>query len=251
MNRSDRRVFQAQEFASLAGVTVRTLHHYDRLGLLKPNGYSQAGYRLYGERDIVRLQQIVTLKFIGFPLKEIKYILDRNNLDLAATLRLQREILAEKRRHLDTAIAAIEQAEGVVENGELDWEVFRRIIEVMKMEKDTEWMKKYYTEEQLAELSKRWSPELQERVSRDWATLIKDVEAALSAGADPASAEARALAKRWTALVEEFTGGDPALAESLKNLYTDEANWSPSFKKSFSTEVEAFVYQANASHKQE
>jgi len=107
MNRSDRRLLQAHEFARLAGVTVRTLHHYDRLVLLKPSGYSHAGFRLYGERDIVRLQQIVTLKFIGFPLKEIKNILNRNSLDLAATLRLQREILANKRRHLDTAIAAI------------------------------------------------------------------------------------------------------------------------------------------------
>lgn len=199
--------------------------------MLKPS-YSQAGYRLYGKRDIARLQQIVTLKFIGFPLKEIKNILDRNSLDLAATLRLQRGTLAEKRRHLDAALAAIEAAESIVnENGELDWDVFRRIIEVMKMGKNTEWMKKYYTEEQLAELGNRWSPELQERVSRDWATLIKDVESAINSGVDPASAEAQGLAERWSALVSEFTGGDPAIAESLSKLYADEANWDASFKK--------------------
>jgi len=55
---------------------VRTLHHYDRLGLLKPSGHTEAGYRLYGERDFARLQQIVVLKFIGFPLKQIKNVLD-------------------------------------------------------------------------------------------------------------------------------------------------------------------------------
>jgi len=57
--------YQAIEFAQLAGVTVRTLHHYDRIGLLKPSAYTNAGYRLYGKGDLVRLQQIVTLKFIG------------------------------------------------------------------------------------------------------------------------------------------------------------------------------------------
>lgn len=247
MNRSDRRLLQAHEFARLAGVTVRTLHHYDRLGLLKPSGYSQAGFRLYGERDIMRLQQIVMLKFIGFPLKEIKNILDRNSLDLAATLRLQREILADKRRHLDTAIAAIEQAECVIEKGELDWDVFRRIIEVIKMQNNTEWMKKYYTEEQLAELGKRWSPELQERVSQEWTTLIKEVDAASAAGVDPASAEANGLAERWSTLINEFTGGDPALAESLKNLYADEVNWDASFKKPFSDAAQSFISKAMAS----
>ena len=72
MKGSNESLFQAREFAELTGVTVRTLHHYDRLGLLKPSGRTAAGYRLYGERDFARLQQIITLKFIGFPLNQIK-----------------------------------------------------------------------------------------------------------------------------------------------------------------------------------
>src|SRR5437660_8343322 len=79
-------VYRVSEFAEKAGVTVRTLHYYDRLGLLKPSGRTDAGYRLYGERDLVRLQQIVTLKFIGMPLREIKDLLNQGDLDLAATL---------------------------------------------------------------------------------------------------------------------------------------------------------------------
>lgn len=117
------------------------------------------------------------------------------------------------------------------------------------MEKNTEWMKKYYTEKQLAELAKRWSPELQERVSREWATLIKDVESAINSGVDPASAEAQGLAERWSALVSEFTGGDPAITESLKNLYADEANWDASFKKPFSDAAQSFVSKAMASRR--
>src|SRR5689334_2954895 len=113
------RWYQASEFAELTGVTVRALHHYDRLGLLRPTRRTQAGYRLYGERDVARLEQIVALKFIGFSLKEIKTILDRNGLELSAMLRMQREIISRKRRHLDSAVAAIERAERVVrERGE-------------------------------------------------------------------------------------------------------------------------------------
>ncbi len=63
---------QIQEFAQRTGVTVRTLHHYDRLGLLRPGARTESGYRLYGERELIRLQQIATLKFIGCSLNEIK-----------------------------------------------------------------------------------------------------------------------------------------------------------------------------------
>ena len=62
---------RASEFADLAGVTVRTLHHYDRLGLLKPHR-NGSGYRLYRESDLERLEQIVALKFLGLPLKDIR-----------------------------------------------------------------------------------------------------------------------------------------------------------------------------------
>jgi DNA-binding transcriptional MerR regulator len=74
-------MYRVSDFAEKAGITVRTLHHYDRLGLLKPSGRTEAGYRLYGERDFVRLQQIVTLKFIGLPLRQIKDLLDGERLE--------------------------------------------------------------------------------------------------------------------------------------------------------------------------
>src|SRR3982751_2412161 len=109
-----KQIYQASDFAERAGVTVRALHHYDRLGLLKPSGRTASGYRLYGERDFVRLPQIVTLKFIGLPLKQIKNVLDRDSFDLSRALRLQRKILGEKRRQMEMAICAIEKAESVI-----------------------------------------------------------------------------------------------------------------------------------------
>jgi DNA-binding transcriptional MerR regulator len=84
------RTYQPHEFAKRAGVTIRALHHYDRLGLLKPSGRTAAGYRLYTDRDLVRLEQIVALKFIGFPLSQIREVLNRKDVDVTAMLRQQR-----------------------------------------------------------------------------------------------------------------------------------------------------------------
>jgi len=103
-------MYRVNEFASLAGVTVRALHHYDRLGLLKPGRRTASGYRLYGERDLVRLEQIVVLKFIGLPLKQIRALL-KGESAIRETLRRQQRVLAEKRKLLDAAIAAIAKAE--------------------------------------------------------------------------------------------------------------------------------------------
>lgn len=238
-------LYQASEFARLTGVTVRTLHHYDRLGLLKPSGRTAAGYRLYGELDFARLQQIATLKFIGLPLKQIKSLLDRNVLDINGTLRLQRELLAEKRRRIESAIEAIETAEQQIASGrEPDWESLAKIIEVIEMQNNWDWVKKYYTEEQLAELAARGTPEVLERGQREWAALIKEVEQAIHEGVDPSSERAQALAARWQRLIEDFTGGNPEILANLKRLYADQANWPAGAQKPYTDEVSNFICQA-------
>ena len=237
-------LYQASEFARMTGVTVRTLHHYDRLGLLKPTGRTAAGYRLYAEHDIARLQQIVTLKFIGLPLKQIKSLLDRNALDLQTTLRLQREILVERQRHIGSAIEAIERAERDITSGRGLPEALRKIIEVIEMQNNWDWVKKYYTPEQLAELAERGTPEVLERGEREWAALIREVNQAISEGVDPSSERAQALAARWEGLIEDFTGGNPEILTSLKRLYSDQANWPEGAQKPYTDEFGQFISRA-------
>src|SRR5438876_9492054 len=173
MNKRNEKLFKAREFAQLTGVTVRALHHYDGLGRLKPSRYSQAGYRLYRESDVARLEQIVALKFIGFSLKEIKNILSRNSIDLATALRQQREALTEKTNRLELAIQAIERAEYVIGTShEPGWEMFVKIIEVINMQQDMSWTKKYYSEDAQREIEKRAPTiprEVIEQGQRDWA----------------------------------------------------------------------------------
>jgi MerR family transcriptional regulator, thiopeptide resistance regulator len=215
-----------QEFAEQAGVTVRTLHHYDRLGLLSPrrNG---SGYRIYRDRDLERLEQIVALKFLGLPLKQIRRLLVRETGDLPRALRMQRLVLEQKRRLLDRAIRALRDAERQPEPAQL-----KKIIEVIGMQDNTDWKEKYYGPEARAKIEARrheWNPEMQARVSKEWADLMADVEAAL--GEDPAGERAQALAARWKKLVEGFTGGDPEIASGLRKLYADQANWPGEFKQ--------------------
>jgi DNA-binding transcriptional MerR regulator len=224
---------QASEFADLAGVTVRTLHHYDRLGLLKPkrNG---SGYRLYRESDLERLEQIVALKFLGLPLKDIRELLDSARPELPDALRMQRTALEEKRRLLDRAIAAIREAESVVAKGQpADTAVLKKIIEVIEMQQNNDWTK-YANEAAREKIDARqgeWSPELQERVSKQWIELIADVQAAMDAGESPTGEKALALAKRWKGLVEQFTKGDPDLTQAASNAWKDRQNWSEEAKQ--------------------
>ena len=239
------RTYLPHEFAKRAGVTIRALHHYDRLGLLKPSGRTAAGYRVYSDRDFARLEQIVALKFIGFPLSQIRDLLHRRDTDLSAALRQQREILAEKRDHLDRAVQAIERAEKIVASGgKPDWEPFRKVIEVIQMQTKKDWMKKYYSEDQLANLRQRWTPEVQAQSQSGWDALARDTEEAIANGADPASEVGLQLAARRKELLAMFTGGDPGMEQNLQKLYADKASWPASFKKPYSDAVDNFLRQA-------
>lgn len=241
--------YQAREFANRAGITVRTLHHYDRLGLLKP-ARTHSGYRVYREHDFVRLGQIVTLKFIGFPLKQIRGLLDRHALDLPSALRLQRKILQDKRAQLDKAIQALSYAEHAVARGS-GAEALRKVTEAIEMTNSQEWTNKYYNEEAKRALAQRRqeNPGIAEQGTRDWAALIADVEQAVKEKVDPASARAQKLAERWSGLIHSFTQGNKAVEEGLKKLYSDQKNWPATFRKPYSDEAQAFICAAQAARK--
>ena len=249
MKQDGSRPYRVHEFAELAGVTVRMLHHYDRLGLLQPRR-SDAGYRLYRERDLERLEQIVALKFLGIPLKQVRKLLDRDPLDLVRALAVQRRILEQKRLLLDGAIDAIRQAQERPGPAQL-----KKIIEVLEMQKESDWAMKYHTDAAKAKILARqpaWTPEMQAECSRQWTALIAEARAAL--GEDPGGAQVQALAERWMKLVEGFTGGDPEITEGVKRVWADRENWPAQARQQaagfFDPEVFAFMNKAIAIRKQ-
>jgi DNA-binding transcriptional MerR regulator len=223
------RGYRVREFADLAGVTVRALHHYDQLAVLRPKR-NDAGYRVYSLRDLERLEQIVALKFLGLPLKEIKSLLDREGRRLPEVLRSQRLALEEKQRSLEQAINAIRDAEQEIDNGKpAGTEVLAKIIEVIEMQENREFINKYYSPEAQAKIAgkgKDWNQEMQTEVSAKWSQLFRDIEASLDE--DPQSEKSQALLARWRELVGSFTGGDPEITRGLGKLWADRANWPPS-----------------------
>jgi len=132
-------------------------------------------------------------------------------------------------------------------NAEPDWEAFKRIIEVINMQNNMEWTKKYYSEEakqKIAERAATISPEAIEQGQRDWGTLIREVENAVNEGVDPKSERAAALADRWSDLIRSFTGGDSEIQAGLNNMYANQTNWPTNFPKPFSDAAGNFIQEA-------
>ena len=105
------------EVARMAGVTVRTLHHYDQVGLLRPTGRTDSGYRIYHEDDLERLQEVLVYRELDLPLDEIRMALSQPERDREAVLRNQHRQLVIQRRRLDKVIAAVEAAIRAEETG--------------------------------------------------------------------------------------------------------------------------------------
>lgn len=101
--------YTVSRLARMAGVSVRTLHHYDRVGLLKPTGRSEAGYRLYGEKDLLRLQQVLFYRELDVPLRRIREILDAPTFDAAAALAEHRALLETRGRRIARLIETIDR----------------------------------------------------------------------------------------------------------------------------------------------
>lgn len=236
-------------FADDAGVTVRTLHLYDRIGLLKPAALSESGYRLYGEAELERLEHILALRFIGFNLEQIKELLKGSNWPLVVALRMQRDVIAAQKRRLDSALAAIDEAERAL-SGDAPtdrWETLRTVIEVFRMQNDWSWTQNYYSEEarrKLEEYHKDTPREVIEQGQRDWTALLAEVEAAASGGVDPSSAQAQALVQRWHDLLAQFTRGNPEIQRGLNHVWSDPTPWPAGFKRPWSDAAEAFIKNA-------
>lgn len=243
-------LLRAKDFAKRAGVTVRTLHVYDQLGLLEPRERTEAGYRLYGDAELVRLEQILALRFLGLGLDRIKSLLDGPPQTLAQALYVQRAIVVEEQRRLTLVLQAIDEARNVLDHGAPSerWRAVQHVIEAFKMKNDFGWTANYYSPEGLAKLEKMRTQtprEVVEQGEREWAELLAEVEAACKT-VDPSSETAQALARRWCDLVGQFTKGDPDVADGLKKLWSDQTHWPSDFKKPYSDEAEAFIRAAQA-----
>jgi DNA-binding transcriptional MerR regulator len=213
-------VWKVGELAKRTGLSVRALHHYDALGVLVPSARSAAGYRLYTEGDVVRLQQVVSLRGLGFALEEIRVLLQKSELSVHEVVglhlaRLREEVEAKQRLYvrLESLAASLCSAESI------SVEAFLTTIEEITM------FEKYYTPEQLEQLRQRREALGEEHireVEAEWPRLMAAVRSEMEKGTDPADPEVQRLMVRWRELVAEFTGGDAGIAKSLGSLLSNE-----------------------------
>jgi len=225
--------FRIQEFAELAGVTVRALHHYDRLKLLSPAHRSEQGYRIYCHEDLGRLERILALRYLGLSLREIAALLNtpagRGTERLAITLARQRAALRERRDGLDRVLRAIEHAQlRAKDPAEPEWLLYQTILKEIQMQEATDWTEKYYSPKALETLrlhQAAMTPEQKADAGARWKALLADVQSALDREVPPDSAEGRALVARWIRLGDEFTLGDPEILAGYRRLHEDESHW--------------------------
>jgi DNA-binding transcriptional MerR regulator len=225
--------FRIQEFAKLAGVTVRALHHYDRLKLLSPAHRSERGYRLYCHEDLGRVERILVLRYLGLPLREIAALLNtpvgHGAERLTVTLARQRAALRERRNGLDSVLRTIEHAQQRAQDpAEPEWILYQTILKEIQMQEATDWRAKYYSPEAFEALRLQrasMTPEQKADAGARWKALLADVQSALDREVPPDSAEGRALVARWMRLGDEFTLGNPEIIDGHRRMYDDESHW--------------------------
>ena len=212
--------FRVGDLAERVGLSVRTLHHWDEVGLFRPSERTAAGHRLYSEADLSRLQRILSLRQLGLSLAEIGSWLRRSDRSLADDLelhlsRLDREIreLDALRRRLARVVGHL-RATGAVSVDDL----FACMESTMNVER-------HFTREQMEAIERRGQELGADAITRtqdEWTELIAEVQAAMACGADSAGAEVQGFAARWRELVERFTGDDAGIAEGVRQVWRQE-----------------------------
>ncbi|HEY7873845.1 MAG TPA: MerR family transcriptional regulator [Actinomycetota bacterium] len=213
------RSFRIGQLADAAGITVRALRHYDEVGLLVPSERTDAGHRLYSDSDVARLYLIVTFRALGMSLETIAAQLD-GRVDTRAAIErhlaaVEKQILVQDR--LRRRLRKLLEATAANESPSTD--ELLETLEVISMHE------KYYTEEQLDDLARRreaLGDDAIKQAEQEWTDLIAAVEAERARGTDPTDERVQALARRWQGLIEQFTGGDPSIFQSLTAMYESE-----------------------------
>ena len=170
------------KFSKLTKVTIRTLQYYDEQGVLHPHHKNDAGYRFYSKNEMLILQKINILKYIGFNLNQIKTILKSNKFDWLSSLNLQTKVLQNSIEKMQDSIMLINHSitKHLVHNSEPDWEVMAKILEVLQMKQDSayqDWVKRNFTDSDLAFFGEMTASQNNEENAKLWLKIFTDAKA--------------------------------------------------------------------------
>lgn len=228
--------YRVKDVAALAGVTVRTLHHYDAIGLLVPSARSGTGYRLYSDADLLRLQQILIGRTLGMPLESIRRMLDDPEHDRRAALLTQREQLARRVERAEAMLRAVDEALAALDSkgdDQMNHEKLFDGFDPSAYEEEVE--QRWGNTEAYAESRRR----TKRYTDADWREIKAESEEIMSAlaermkaGLDPSSPESVALAERHRQHTERwFYPCSPAMHRGLADMYEADERFQQAFER--------------------
>jgi DNA-binding transcriptional MerR regulator len=228
------------ELAKRCGLTVRTLHHYDTIGLLTPSARSDSGYRLYNRNDIARLHQIQALRRFGLALADIGTVLANPGSHLAAIVEQQIQMLGQQIAQSTMLRERLSQLQGQLQRGEepelADW---LTTLEMMTM------YDKYFTKEEQKNFPLLSTAE--NTSTAEWAELVQVVQEAMEMNVPPQSPGAQKLARRWITMLMRDSKGDPRLLAKLNKMHFNEP--TVQVQTGITLDMITFVQQAYAETK--
>jgi DNA-binding transcriptional MerR regulator len=233
----ERASYTVGELAALAGVSVRTLHLYDQKGLVSPSGRTPAGYRLYGEADLLRLQQVLFYRELDFSLEDIKKALDTPVYDYVAALKRHRRLLEFKAERLSTLMGTIDRTirslngeDDMLTNKELYEGFDDQTIERYEQEAKTNWggTDAY---EQSRRRVRAMSKEQWQAVKTRGEEITLAFVALYKAGKSPDGPEAMEVCASWAGHLKAFYDPTPEMIEGLGAMYADHPDFRATYEK--------------------
>lgn len=224
-------VYTVQKLATIAGISVRTLHYYDEIGLLKPSSIGDNGYRYYAEKELVRLQQILFFRELAFPLEDIIKIMQSPTYDMEEALRQQRKLLEAKRKRITQLLQTIDKTLKGGEHMNND-DLFAGFTED-QLEELKEEAKKRWGEsdayKQSAERTKHWTKEDYNRIAKEGKLLTQQLAKAMDLPIE--NSEVQKLIAQHHKSIEVFYDCSYEMYRGLGQLYVTDPRFTATYDK--------------------
>jgi DNA-binding transcriptional MerR regulator len=226
-------MFTVKQLSQMAGVTPRTLHHYDSIGLLKPSHIGDNGYRYYGEEALLKLQQILFYRELDFPLEEIKRIMGRRDFDVLGALQGHKEALQKQSVRLNRLLATVDNTIQHLKGEKLmSQKGFFEGFSEEEQEKLAQEAEQMYDPATVRASNRKWksySESEKQAILAEGKAIYSDLAAAMSAGAG--SREVQAVIARWHKHMGYFWSPNDEQLLGLADLYNDDPRFRDNYEK--------------------
>lgn len=246
------KAYSVKQLADMAGVSVRTLHHYDQIGLLKPSARTQAGYRQYGESDLLRLQQVLLFREFGMPLDEIRRVLEQPAFDTLAALERHYAALMAGQARIAVMLRTIEKTIRKLRNEDEPMALTdAELYEGLSQETVERWQKEVnetYDPALVAESNRRvrkLSKEQWNAVKEEGGVVTLRLAELFKAGIKPESAEAQAAIEGQRRWIEHFYTPSAEIFRGLGELYATHPEFRANYDK-YAKDLADFIRAAMA-----